>query len=648
MSASRPADWLLLNIDDEQGIRYVKTRTLQRAGYRVIEATTGEEGLQSVESHRPDLVLCDVKLPDIDGFEVCRRIKDRHPDILVLQVSASFVSAQNRADGLDHGADSYLTEPVEPAELVASVRALLRMKRAEDELRDLTDRLAHEVEVRTRERDRLWSVSNELLAVLDGGMQVVARNPAWETALGLTEADVAGREFASLVDPSDRVLARAALAALQEGSTSRFLGRMRGADGAVHWVDWVVNRDEARAYAFGRDVTDERARQKELESAQAQLRQSQKMEALGQLTGGIAHDFNNLLTGIIGGLDLVRRSVAQGNTTNVTTFLDLATSSARRAAALTNRLLVFSRMKSLHYAVVDVTSLVASMDELLRQSIGENVVLESDLPEEAWPVEIDPNQFEIALLNVVLNARDAMPDGGTVRIALSNQSFAAAASRETGAPVPGDYLCVSVTDTGSGMPAEVVEKAFDPFFTTKPSGQGTGLGLAMVYGFAKQAHGHVRLTSNVGVGTTVQVYLPRFRGGDATEAAVAAAPVVRAVQGTVLLTEDDLVVRSVVRSVLEDMGYDVLEAGTGEEALAVIERDTPVDLLLTDIGLPGRTGVEVARMARVRRPDLPVLYMTGYAEMLREESLQGERSVVVAKPFDTGTLAERIRQVMRG
>ncbi len=303
----------------------------------------------------------------------------------------------------------------------------------------------------------------------------------------------------------------------------RFQNRYRHKDGSYRWLSWSSTAEESFIYALGRDVTAERDAAEALHRTEEQLRQSQKMEAVGQLTGGIAHDFNNLLTGVIGSLDLMRKRIAQGRLADVERYVGLATTSANRAAALTHRLLAFARRQPLDPKPVNVNQLVHSIEELLRRTIGETIELEIVAAGGLWGTFCDPHQLESALLNLVINSRDAMPDGGKLTIETANahlDSFYAAELRDV---APGQYVCLSVTDTGAGMSPAVLARAFDPFFTTKPIGQGTGLGLSMVYGFARQSEGHVRIYSEVGQGTTVKLYLPRYRGAAEEVAAAATA-----------------------------------------------------------------------------------------------------------------------------
>ncbi|WP_449409974.1 ATP-binding protein [Methylobacterium komagatae] len=378
------------------------------------------------------------------------------------------------------------------------------------------------------------------------------------------------------------------------------------------------------------------------------LRQSQKMEAVGQLTGGLAHDFNNLLAGIAGSLELMQTRMSQGRLTELDRYVNAAQGAAKRAAALTHRLLAFSRRQTLDPKPTDVNRLVAGMEELIRRTVGPAVAIEVVGTPALWPAFVDPPQLENALLNLCINARDAMPDGGRITIETANRWLddRAAAERDM---VPGQYLSLCVTDTGGGMSPEVIEKAFEPFFTTKPAGQGTGLGLSMIHGFVRQSHGQVRIYSEIGQGTTVCLYLPRHHGDAAVDAvATAALPYPRAEQGeTVLIVDDEPTVRMLVMEVLEDLGYSAIEAADGVAGLKVLMSDVRIDLLVTDVGLPGgMNGRQMADAARVHRPDLKVLFITGYAENAavgHGHLAPGMR--VLTKPFPMDALAARIREM---
>jgi PAS domain S-box-containing protein len=385
----------------------------------------------------------------------------------------------------------------------------------------------------------------------------------------------------------------------------------------------------------------------EREQAEEQLRQSQKMEAVGQLTGGIAHDFNNLLTGIVGSLDLMQTRINEGRIENLTRYAGLAMASAQRAAALTHRLLAFSRRQPLEAKAVDVNRLVGSMDDLLRRTLAERIRLEVVVAGGLWLTLCDPNQLENAILNLAINARDALPDGGRLTIETANSFLDDAyAAREIGVRA-GQYVCISVTDTGTGMSPDVIEKAFDPFFTTKPIGQGTGLGLSMIYGFAKQSEGNVKIYSEAGKGTSVKLYLPRY-WGEVEEPGEGGGQAPRAEHGeTVLVVEDDDTVRTLVVEVLGELGYATREAPDGLAGLRILESDARIDLLVTDVGLPGLNGRQLADQARTSRPRLKVLFMTGYAENAPFGAGHLDPGMqMITKPFPVEGLASKIRSII--
>ncbi len=392
-----------------------------------------------------------------------------------------------------------------------------------------------------------------------------------------------------------------------------------------------------------------RAESAERERVEEALRQSQKMEAVGQLTGGLAHDFNNLLTGVTGSLELMQTRIAQGRIKDVDRYVQAAQGAAKRAAALTHRLLAFSRRQTLDPKATDVNRLAAGMEELIRRTVGPAVALALVEPGGLWSTLVDPGQLENALLNLCINARDAMPEGGKLTIEMANRLLDERGAYGRDLP-PGEYVSLCVSDTGTGMPPDVIAKAFDPFFTTKPIGMGTGLGLSMIHGFANQSGGQVRIHSEVGRGTTVCLYLPRHLGAAETPAPasdLADAP--RAEHGqTVLVVDDEPTVRMLVAEVLEDLGYTAIEASDGAAGLKVLQSDVRLDLLVTDVGLPGgMNGRQVADAARVARPDLKVLFITGYAEnaVLRHGHLDPGMHVLV-KPFAMEALASHIKELI--
>jgi len=389
-------------------------------------------------------------------------------------------------------------------------------------------------------------------------------------------------------------------------------------------------------------------RTRERDDAEDALRHAQKMEAIGQLTGGIAHDFNNLLTGITGSLELMRTRLAQGRLDTLSRYIDAASDSAQRAATLTHRLLAFARRQPLDPKPVDANRLVASMEEMLRRTLGEAIRLEIVTAGELWQTLCDPHQLESGLLNLALNARDAMPHGGTLTIETCNaQLDRADAARERDVE-PGQYVCIRLADTGAGMSREVMDRAFEPFFTTKPVGAGTGLGLSVLYGFARQSKGFCKIHSEPGQGTTVRLYLPRLGRVDSREGAARAKDAPRAGPSRmVLVVEDEPVVRALVLDILRDLGHRAMEAEDGPSGLRILQSTEPIDLLITDVGLPGINGRQLADQARERRPDLKVLFMTGYAEgaALASGFLQPGMELMT-KPFALDTLAARLRDLL--
>ena len=504
---------------------------------------------------------------------------------------------------------------------------------------------------------------------LGGDGTVLYCNRRLAEMLEMPQERVIGRTLPHHVPPDERAAFMRLLDGARHGSVRGEL-TIRTAGGAqrpVYLSLSPLRQGEGTALLCGvlTDLTQQKLHLRELAEANARLlaesaerervedalRQSQKMEAVGQLTGGIAHDFNNLLQGITGSLDMVQRRIAQGRAGELGGLISGAMASANRAAALTHRLLAFSRRQPLDPKPVRVNPLVASMEDLLRRTMGEAIRLELVLAGDLWPTLCDPNQLESAVLNLVINARDAMPDGGLLTVETGNASLDAAYAAQARGVSPGQYVCVRVTDTGTGMPPDVIERAFDPFFTTKPIGQGTGLGLSMIYGFARQSEGACKIHSAVGRGTTVELYLPRHHGDAPEDGPVPGlAEAHEAGEGeVVLVVEDEPVVRALVVEVLRDLGYRALEAVDGVSGLEVLRSRRRIDLLVTDIGLPGLNGRQMADAARERRPDLEVLFMTGYAESAAiADGFLEPGMAMITKPFAMEALATRIRAMIAG
>jgi PAS domain S-box-containing protein len=518
-------------------------------------------------------------------------------------------------------------------------------------LRELNESLEAQVSDRTADRDRMWRLSTDLMLVARYDATITAVNPAWTNLLGWTQEELLGRPFVDLVHPEDVPATLNEAGKLSDGQTTlRFENRYRHKDGSYSWLSWTAVPGDGLIHAVARNISAEKEQAEALQQTEEALRQAQKMEAVGQLTGGIAHDFNNLLTGVIGSLDMMQRRMAKGETDRIEHYATTAMTAANRAAALTHRLLAFSRRQPLDPKAVNANRLVTGMEELLRRTLGEAVQLEIVTAGGLWQTLCDPHQLESAVLNLAINARDAMPGGGQLTIETCNAALDSAYAAQSRDVRPGQYVCICVTDTGSGMSEDVIAKAFEPFFTTKPIGQGTGLGLSMIYGFARQSEGYAKIYSEEGKGTTFKLYLPRHygQGEEDEDSAGSLTDEHRSQHGeTVLVVEDESAVRDLVVDVLEELGYSAIEAVDGPSGLKLLQSDQRIDLLVTDVGLPGLNGRQLADQAREKRPDLKVLFMTGYAENAAiangflEPGMQ-----MITKPFAIEALATRIRDMI--
>ncbi|WP_337057140.1 response regulator [Pseudomonas sp. USHLN015] len=542
---------------------------------------------------------------------------------------------------------------------IGVLQDISEQKYATEALQRLNEMLGERVERRTRERDRTWELSRELLAVLRFDMTPIALNPAWEETLGLTRQQLTRVQLWQLIHPDDIDATLREAESIANGNVStRFVNRMRHKDGEYRWLSWTIVPDEGLMYAAVRDITSERAVMDELASANAQLReqirererveaalqQLQRLEAVGQLTAGVAHDFNNLLTVILASTTFLERDLARGNFERSQGRLQNIKEAGERGAKLTGQLLAFARRQRLEPVEVNLNDTVRGLLDMLQRTLGGSIWIDTDTAPDLWRALVDPTQTEMIILNLAINARDAMPAGGTLRLSTSNQVVSQAPQRPED-PEPGPYVVLAITDTGSGMGDEVLAKAFEPFFTTKEVGKGSGLGLAQVFGFAKQSGGGVSIETCEGQGTTVKVFLPCIQtdAGEApAELHLPAEPPLEGPQRTILLVDDDDNVREVTASLLDALGYRVREAQSGARALELL--DEGVDLLLTDFAMPSLNGAELARQARQRYPALPVLYITGYAEL---DDLDVSDSVIVQKPFRDDELATKLSAALK-
>lgn len=524
--------------------------------------------------------------------------------------------------------------------------------------RDITERKAAQDALRqSEERFRLLvqGVTDYAIFMLDMSGYVTNWNAGAQRLKGYTADEITGQHFSVFYTDEDRAAdmpRRALLTARTEGRFETEGWRVRK-DGTRFWASVVIDPihdDSGTLIGFGkvtRDVTERRQAQMALDEARHALFQAQKMEAVGQLTGGVAHDFNNLLQAIGGSLELMERRLAAGRT-DVERYLTATRASVDRAAALTQRLLAFSRRSPLNPERVDLNDLVTGMQDLIRRSVGESVQIDLVLVQATLPAWVDANQLENALLNLAINARDAMPDGGRLTIATSGIHLDAASVSAKPDLKPGDYVVLRVTDTGIGMPPDVLARACEPFFTTKPIGQGTGLGLSQLYGFIRQSGGHLDIASEVGCGTTVTLYLPRYEGTETARPAPTApsgAPNPTAC-GTVLVVEDEAIVRMLLVEALTERGFSVLEAGDGNAAAAIIASAERIDLLATDVGLPGINGRQLAEMARAKRPDLKVLFLTGYAyNAAMDQEVLGPNTQLLSKPIRIDAFTAKVQEM---
>jgi PAS domain S-box-containing protein len=539
-------------------------------------------------------------------------------------------------------------------------RQAVERRRAEQSLRALAASLEQMVKTRTEALERaqarlraIFETSYQLQGVLDVDGTLIDANATSLKVIGATLDEVVGRPlwqtpwFAGTRGMPEKV--RTAVQAAARGTPSRLEVSINLPAG-LRSYDFSLRpiRDNSGAVV---SIVPEAVDITQRQRAEEQLRQAQKMEAVGQLTGGLAHDFNNLLTGISGSLEMLQTRLAQGKFSAIERYANAAHGAAKRAAALTHRLLAFSRRQTLDPKSTDVNRLVADMEEMIRRTVGPAIQLEVIGAGGLWRTLIDRNQLENSLLNLCINSRDAMPNGGRITIETANTWLDERAARDRDL-APGQYVSLSVTDTGTGMTPEVTSRAFDPFFTTKPLGEGTGLGLSMVYGFARQSGGQVRIYTEIGQGTTVCLYLPRDRAQLQPDSPRADDPELdRNGDGeVVLVVDDEPTIRMLVTEVLADAGYAAIEAGDGPEGLKLLQSPAKVDLLITDVGLPGGiNGRQLADAARALRPDLKVLFITGYAENAVVGNGRLEPGMqVLTKPFAMDTLAKRIKGMVEG
>jgi PAS domain S-box-containing protein len=629
----------LLIVEDDEDFAESLENFLRPRGLDIRLVREVDEVEPMLERFSPDVALVDVRLGRSSGLDVVAMLKKRRAPVLTVVMTA-YVAADTAIEALRRGAYDYLTKPFDPSELFATLdRCFERI--------DL-ERARREAEAaRQKSESRLRAIfenSLDLIAVVEpipGRVKFVS--PSVTRLLGYGPDNEVTGTFYDYVHEEDRERAALALADCNEpGATCTVELRVRHQDGSWRWFEVAARGLEGDPAIAGilicaRDVTERRA-------IEEQLRQAQRLEAVGQLTGGVAHDFNNLLAVIMGNLDLLKRAL--NDQPEEVQLVDGAMHASERGATLIRRLLAFSRRQTLSPRAVDLNSLLRSTVDLIHRAVGARVQLDTDLGADLWSCTADAAQLETALLNLAINARDAMADGGTLRIRTRNVYLQGDREQNEGSGAP--HVCIEVIDTGTGIPPELRERIFEPFFSTKAPGRGTGLGLSMVFGFVKQSNGQIRVQSELGQGTTFSLYFPKANEKAPTGRVRAPEIAPRARNETILLVEDDVEVRVMIQRLLEELGYRVLSTENGRAALAMINEGLKPDLLLTDVVLPdGPSGFELAAEIRGRLPAVRLLFTSGYAQDLvarRPESVAS--APLLHKPFHRTELAHHVRRAL--
>jgi PAS domain S-box-containing protein len=652
----------ILIVDDEPANRFALSHVLAELEQRVVEAASGEDALRYLLREECAVILLDANMPGLDGYataELIRR-RERSRRIPIIFVSAIDKDDEHIARAYAMGAVDYVFKPVDPVILRSKIAVLvdlylkneevrrqaqLERMLQEENLRIRQEKLEAERQLRQIEERQTAIVRSLPIALYSARLkgrfsgprfvsEGMARSIGFPAARFVEDPDL----WPERIHPEDRERVLGDVAAIQASGGMSAEYRWVCADGSHRWfLDRAVlirDHDGQPQEIFGSclDITDRRR-------IEQQLFQAQKMEAVGQLTGGIAHDFNNMLTVVIGNLDSLARAL-RGTGRNFGRA-EMALTGALSCAELTRRLLAFARRQPLQPSPVDLGQMCRNVAKLLGRTLGERIRVDIKCESQVWHVLADPSQVESSVINLAVNARDAMTEGGTLTIETSNIT-----SHGEDDDVPaGDFVLLSVTDTGVGMTAEVLERAVEPFFTTKNFGHGTGLGLSMVYGFVKQSGGHVKIESAPNRGTRVRLYLPRSeavaQSADATSETEAAA--ISGRDRTILLVEDDAGVRAVTAAMLKELQFTVIEADNGSHALDIVDNQPGIDLLFTDIVMPGMNGFELGRRARERRPQLPVLYATGYSATYTATEKGAD---VLAKPYREADLLTKLRVLL--
>ena len=655
----------VLVVEDNAAACEVIEEVLAELSYNMAGcAKNGQEALEMAVRLRPDVILMDIGLPDLDGIEVTRRIQQESPTPVVV------ISAFDRTDLVESasvaGAGAYVVKPPTAPELeravtiaLARFHDMMELDRLNRKLQaELAERRRAEEELR-RERDFIESLidtAHTIVLVLDTQGRVVRFNRYMEEISGWPLKDAREKSwFDTFLPPDERedvrlLFNRAIAGGPVEGLV---INRIVDREGNEHLIEWYnkklydANGALFGILATGQDVTDREAAEAEKKELESQLQQAQKIESIGRLAGGIAHDFNNLLTPMIGYADMALMDLDPADP--LYGDFEEIREVAERAKNLTGQLLAFSRRQVLEMKVVNLNDIVSAFQKMLRRIIGEDIEFTMQLEPELKNAKADPAQIQQVIMNLAINARDAMPEGGRLTIQTQNAVFDEACAKGRPGLTPGNYVMLAVSDTGIGMAKETAEKIFEPFFTTKAPGKGTGLGLATVYGIVKQHDGHIWVNSELGKGTSFKIYLPQA----AEEAPAKEEPPKEDredVQGsaTILVVEDEDAVRKLTCNILKSRGCKVLEAQTSQEALRIVETyEAQIDLLLTDVVMPQMNGRELYRQAALARPGLKVLYMSGYTdEVIAHHGVLDAQIEFLQKPFTIDELVKKVSEML--
>jgi len=670
----------ILAIDDKKDNLTVLSATLKNLipDCNVITAQSGPEGIEKAKIESPDTILLDIKMPGMDGYEICKRLKEDADtrNIPVIMISAILTESKDLVKGLDIGADAYLAKPVDEQVLIAQVKTALRMKTAEDALSGQKDLLEELVRKRTaeltntnvqlrqeieerkqadealqKERDfveNLFNTAPVINLVLDMEGRIVRFNRYMEEISGYTLAEVQGKDWFSTFLPVEertqiRDLFNKAVVDIRTVGNVNPIVKKDGSRCEIEWYDKTIKDTEGNTegiLSIGLDITEK----KQMED---QLSQAQKMEAIGTLAGGVAHDFNNILTTIIGNASLALMDVIKDE--SLRKGIEEIKIAGERAVALTRQLLAFSRKQIIQPKILDLNKLLAGIEKMLGRLIGEDVEVLMIPGPELWQVEADPGQMEQVIMNLVINARDAMPIGGKITIETATMDLDESYFHEHSIEKqPGSYVMLAVSDTGTGMDKETQEHIFEPFYTTKEKGKGTGLGLSTVYGIVKQNNGFVWVYSEPGQGTTFKIYMPKAVEDAVLDEIEITTTADLSGSDTVLIVEDDDSLRKLAHKALQQKGYKVLEAENGEDALRVSEEhEDPIDLLITDVVMPKMDGKETAERLQPLYPQMKVIYMSGYTDnAIVHHGVLAPGLNFIEKPFSPEGLARKVREVL--